>query len=74
MAFWSKWLAPTCEGCGQKVVGEPFVDVDRELCETCYNAVVAQQKAAVEARRAEEDAARQRLEEKRLFGTDPRTR
>lgn len=75
MAFWSKWFAPTCDGCGEGIVGAELVaDGDRELCPSCHAAVVEAQRAAIEARRAEEEAARQKLEASRAFGVDPRSR
>jgi hypothetical protein len=77
MAFWSKWFAPACLDCEDKVV-EGAIEVEGGIvCGPCHGkreAAEAARQAEVEARRKAEEEARARFEDRKAFGSDPRTR
>ncbi|TNE87430.1 MAG: hypothetical protein EP330_18360 [Deltaproteobacteria bacterium] len=75
MAFWSKWFAPACAECGEKMLDEKKVFDDREVCPPCHAKLVqaqAEKEAELEARRIAEEEARKRFEDKKAFGGDDR--
>jgi rRNA maturation endonuclease Nob1 len=65
-----------CDGCGDKFE-EVLGFQDKELCQECFDSAVAakrRKEEEIEARRAAEELARQKLEDSTQWGSDSRFR